>query len=186
MGSADDQPRELEAAISVQGGRERGMILHKLMEEVLTEETDADPAALIERAGNLIRALGRSPVADPATGLSAEELAGCVVRTLALSEIAALRPGLLPEFPVYGARAVDGEETATAGIADALTVTAEGRPAVVVDWKSDVNPDPQTLDHYRSQVRAYLDMTGAERGLIVLMTTGAMINVLPLPPTMAA
>lgn len=185
-GSADDQPLELEAAISVQGGRERGMILHKLMEEVLTGETDADSAALIERAGNFISALGRSPVADPATGLSAEELAGCVVRTLALPEIAALRPGLLPEFPVYGARAVDGEETATAGIADALTVTAEGRPAVVVDWKSDVNPDPQTLDHYRSQVRAYLDMTGAERGLIVLMTTGAMINVLPSPPTMAA
>ena len=43
-------------------------------------------------------------------------------------------------------------------------------PVVVVDWKSDVNPDAQTLDHYRAQVRAYLDMTGAERGLIVLMT----------------
>ena len=73
-----------------------------------------------------------------------------------------------------------------AGIADALTLTAEGHPAVVVDWKSDVNPDPQTLDHYRAQVRAYLDMTGAERGLIVLMTTGAVITVSPSPPTMAA
>ncbi|MBO6728096.1 MAG: ATP-dependent endonuclease, partial [Rhizobiaceae bacterium] len=81
-GAADDQPRELDSAISVQGGRERGMILHKLMEEVLTGETDANPAALIERAGNLIRALGCSPVTDPAMGLSAEELAGCVVRTL--------------------------------------------------------------------------------------------------------
>jgi exodeoxyribonuclease-5 len=45
-------------------------------------------------------------------------------------------------------------ETATAGIADALTVDVEdGRP-VVVDWKSDVNPDDKTLDHYRAQVRA--------------------------------
>jgi hypothetical protein len=38
-GSADDQPPELEAAVLVQGGRERGLILHKLMEEVLTGET---------------------------------------------------------------------------------------------------------------------------------------------------
>ena len=71
------------------------------MEEVLTGETQEAEAALTERAVELIRALGQSPVADPATGLSAEELAGCVVRTLALPDIAALRPDLLAEFPVY-------------------------------------------------------------------------------------
>lgn len=182
-GSADDQPPELDAAAPVQGGRERGLILHKLMEEVLTGETQEAEAALAERAADLIRTLGRSPVADPATGLSAQELAACVIRTLALPDIAALRPGLLAEFPVYAAQAVDGVETATAGIADALTLTAEGRPAVVVDWKSDVSPAPGTLDHYRAQVRAYLDMTSAERGLIVLMTSGAVIPVLPTTPT---
>ena len=48
----------------------------------------------------------------------------------------------------------------------------------MVDWKSDVTPAPGTLDHYRAQVRAYLDMTGAERGLIVLMTSGAVVPVL--------
>ncbi|GAB2206287.1 UvrD-helicase domain-containing protein [Roseibium sp. ROS1] len=177
-GSADDQPPELEAAVLVQGGRERGLILHKLMEEVLTGEIPEAEAALTERAGHLIRDLGQSPVADPATGLSAQELAACVARTLALPDIAALRPGLLAEFPVYSAQAADSVETATAGIADALTLTAEGRPAVVVDWKSDVTPMPGTLDHYRAQVRAYLDMTGAERGLIVLMTSGAVVPVL--------
>lgn len=182
-GSADDQPPELEAAVLIQGGRERGLILHKLMEEVLTGEILEAEAALTERAGHLIRALGQSPVADPATGLSAQELAACVARTLALPDIAALRPGLLAEFPVYSAQAADGVETATAGIADALTLTAEGRPAVVVDWKSDVTPAPGTLDHYSAQVRAYLDMTGAERGLIVLMTSGAVIPVLPTKPT---
>lgn len=182
-GAADEQPPELEAAVLVQGGRERGLILHKLMEEVLTGETPETEAALIERAADLIRALGQSPVADPATGLSADELAECVVRTLALPDIAALRPGLLAEFPVYSAQAADGVETAKAGIADALTLTTEGRPAVVVDWKSDVTPAPGTLDHYRAQVRAYLDMTGAERGLIVLMTSGSVIPVLPTKPT---
>ena len=86
-------------------------------------------------------------------------------------------------------RPLRGEETdlaATAGIADALTVGAEGRPVVVVDWKSDVAPDPQTLDHYRGQVRAYLDMTGAEQGLIVLMTSATVISVSPSLQTMAA
>jgi exodeoxyribonuclease-5 len=182
-GSADDQPPELDAAAPVQGGRERGLILHKLMEEVLTGETQEVEATLAERAADLIRALGRSQVADPAPGLSPQELANCVIRTLPLPDIAALRPGLLAEFPVYAAQAVDGVETATAGIADALTLAAEGRPAVVVDWKSDVSPAPGTLDHYRAQVRAYLDMTRAERGLIVLMTSGAVIPVLPTTPT---
>jgi len=182
-GSADDQPSELGTAAAMQGGRERGLILHKLMEEVLTGETQEAGVTLAQRAAELIRALGRSPVDDPATGLSAQELAACVIRTLVLPDIAALRPGLLAEFPVYAAQAVDGVETATAGIADALTLTAEGRPAVVVDWKSDVSPAPGTLDHYRAQVRAYLDMTRAERGLIVLMTSGAVIPVLPTTPT---
>jgi len=40
-----------------------------------------------------------------------------------------------------------------------------------------VTPATGTLDHYRAQVRAYLDMTGAERGLIVLMTSGTVISV---------
>jgi len=181
-GSTDDPP-ELDAVAPVQGGRERGLILHKLMEEVLIGETPEAEAVLAERAADLIRALGRSPVADPATGLSAQELAACVIRTLALPDIVALRPGLLAEFPVYAAQAVNGVETATAGIADALTLTAEGLPAVVVDWKSDVAPAPGTLDHYRAQVRAYLDVTSAERGLIVLMTSGAVIPVLPTKPT---
>lgn len=185
-GSTDDQPPELQAAALVKGGRERGLILHKLMEEVLTGETSEAKAVLAERAAELICALGRTPVADPATGLSAEELAGCVVRTLALPDIAALRPDLLAEFPVYAAHAADGAETATAGIADALTLSPEGRPVVVVDWKSDAAPAPQTLDHYRAQVRTYLDMTGAERGLIVLMTTGAVISITPASQAMAA
>lgn len=43
------------------------------------------------------------------------------------------KPALLAEFTVYATRAEDGEETATTGIADALTMTADGRPSVVVD-----------------------------------------------------
>lgn len=182
-GSHDNQSPELEAATLVQGGRERGLILHKLMEEVLTVELPEEEAALIERAGVLIRALGQSPVTDPTTGLSPQELAACVIRTLALPDIVAIRPSLLAEYPVYTVHVADGVETATAGIADAMVLTPEGCPTVVVDWKSDVRPASGTLDHYHAQVRAYLDMTGAERGLIVLMTLGAVIPVLPTKPS---
>ena len=149
------------------------------MEEIITGETGTAEDALVERAEALIGEFGRMPVADPATGLSAKELAGCVIRTLSLPEIAALLPDLRAEFPVYSASAVNGEETASVGIADALTLTTDGHPAAVIDWKSDVNPDTNTLQHYRSQVRAYLDMTGAQQGLIVLMTSGDVISVQP-------
>ena len=44
MGSADDRAREPETAVVVQGGRERGLVLHELTEEVLTGETDATEA----------------------------------------------------------------------------------------------------------------------------------------------
>jgi exodeoxyribonuclease-5 len=186
VGPEDGPAPELQTSAPIQGGRERGLILHKLMEEVLTGESDEAFGALRARAEAFIGALGKTPSADPANGLSADELALCVTRTLAQPTIAALRPALLAEFPVYALRHEDAELIATAGIADALTIDPDGRPLVVVDWKSDVNPDAKTLYHYRAQVRAYLDMTGAEQGLIVLMTSATVIHVAPSPQTMAA
>lgn len=175
------QPDDEAERPNLQGGRERGMILHKLLEEVLTGETGDDSTALTERARSLIAALGRPAVEDPSQGLSPGELTGCVTRTLALPEIAELRSTLEAELPVYAATLVEEVEQATAGIADAIARGADGRPHVVIDWKSDVQPTPETVDHYRAQVRAYLDMTGAARGLIVLMTTGEIIAVAPSP-----
>ena len=40
----------------------------------------------------------------------------------------------------------------------------------------------ETIEHYRAQVRAYLDMTGTKCGLIVLVTSGKVIAV-NLSPT---
>lgn len=180
-GSEDGPPAAIESPALVQGGRERGLVLHKLMEEVLTGETNDDAAGLEARAGELVGALGEVPMDDPAAGLSPKELAGSVLRTLALPDVAAVRPALLAEFPVYSLRKEDDTLVATAGIADALTVGENGRPVLIIDWKSDIDPDGQAIEHYRSQVRAYLDMTGAERGLIVMMSTGTVIAVTPKP-----
>jgi len=114
--------------------------------------------------------------ADP-RALSAAEIAGCVVRTLQLPEIIQLQPGLVAEFAVYGAQKEADAELVTAGIADAITFTADGKPHTVIDWKSDVAPSAATLQHYRAQVDNYLEITGARRGLIVLATSGQIIEV---------
>jgi exodeoxyribonuclease-5 len=99
------------------------------------------------------------------------------LRALALPEIADLRPTLTPELPVYAFEAAEDADVATAGVADAVSYGASGTPRVVVDWKSDVDPAPDVLSHYRDQVRAYLTATGAEKGLIVLATKGVVIGV---------
>ena len=166
-----------DATPEIQGGRDRGVILHKLIEEVLTGETKEAVPALTARAEILIRALGQPLVHDPAQGLVPAELAGCVIRALSAPEVAALRPMLMPEIPVYASTAFQDHEEATAGIADAIAVSPAGKPIVVIDWKSDVAPTTEVLEHYRGQVRAYLEITDAERGLIVLATTGRVVSV---------
>jgi exodeoxyribonuclease-5 len=162
---------------AVLGSRERGLIIHKLIEEVLTGETEETMPALTSRAGVLVQAMGRPVADDPALGLAPAELAGCVVRVFELPEIVALRPCLKPEFPVYASTAAGTQELVTAGVVDAIAFGPEGAPTVIVDWKSDVDPSAETIEHYRAQVRAYLDMTEAERGLVVLATRGVVIPV---------
>ena len=167
----------LVAIPEVRGGRERGLILHKLMEEVLTGEVGDGADDLRRRATTLIAAFGRPECDDPARGLSAGELADCVGRTLALPEIAALRPRLVAEVSVYAATPDEAGEQVAAGVVDALAVGPNGTPEVVIDWKSDVAITPEALAQYCGQVRAYLRITGAQRGLIVLMSSRTVVTV---------
>lgn len=170
----DAEPMTAAVPQVVQGGRVRGLIIHKLLEEVLTGETGDDLAALQVRAGELIAELSEAAHEDAGDGLSGAELARCVCSTLALPQIAALRPSLLPEFHVYGG---DGIASAISGIADAVSCGNDGNPDVVVDWKSDVDPSSAMLAHYQAQVRSYMNMTGCALGLIVLVTSGKVIEV---------
>jgi ATP-dependent exoDNAse (exonuclease V) beta subunit len=179
LGDNEEQPAD--EAIGVQGGRERGLVIHKLFEEVLTGETADDVASLIHRAGELIRDIGREPGSDPANGLSADEMAGTVAKTLALSEISVIRRRLVPELPVYGLSEDDGVELATFGIVDALCIGEDGKPELVIDWKSDVIPSAAAMEHYRSQVRRYLEVTGIPAGLVVFVTTGELLHVAHVP-----
>ena len=64
------------------------MILHKLIEEVLTGETAERLQALQARAAELMSHLGLDDVSDPEDGPSSTEMAETVERTLQLPAIA--------------------------------------------------------------------------------------------------
>lgn len=161
----------------VRGSRERGMVMHKLLEEVVTGETGRQLSALAARAHELISSLGVEPCTDPAQGMSSEEIAARVAATLSLPEIDALLPTLQAEYPLWACVAEAGEDVVTAGIADAVSVDDAGRLRVIIDWKSDVAPSAQLVAQYRAQVAAYVAMSGAERGLLVFVSTGEVVEV---------
>jgi hypothetical protein len=47
----------------------------------------------------------------------------------------------------------------------------------VVDWKSDVAANPKRREHYRSQLRDYINALGAQRGLVAYVTEGSVEQV---------
>ena len=115
-------PESVEEAlppIEIKGSTKRGRILHKLMEEVLMDETQDTHVDLERRARELLAQLDETPAEDPKTGISPEELANTVLSTLALPEVVALRPRLVPEVTVFGEHRKGMEETLVSGVADA-------------------------------------------------------------------
>ena len=143
-----DEPVDGDGLDSVQGGRQRGLVIHKILEEVLTGEVGDDEEALTARARILIGMLGGRPDGREENGPQAAEIAACVIRTFKLPDIAALRETLQPEYPVLASSSDDGVERVTAGIADAVSFSAAGAPDVVVDWKSDVEPSVEAIARY--------------------------------------
>lgn len=91
----------------------------------------------------MIAELGAENV-DPA------ELDTTIRRTLAIPEVAAGLPRLLPEVDVSSFLKDSGR--LTAGVIDAGAFTDE-KLELVVDWKSDVNPPEKTIKGYVGQLR---------------------------------
>ena len=84
------------------GGRLRGVVLHKLMEEFLTGELDErDPDQVEERAKTLLHELTGLAEELPASSPDPSEMARTAARTLAFADIAALRPHLVPEVSIW-------------------------------------------------------------------------------------
>jgi exodeoxyribonuclease-5 len=168
---------ELVEPIEVLGSSTRGTVLHKLMEEVLTGETPDMPPELERRALELLSQLGVKASADPTVGISPVELASTVLKTLALAEIGALRPHLVPEQSVFGHMPKGEPEMLVSGIADAIAQDASGCIEVILDWKSDPEVSSERLAAYKAQLSTYRDQTGAKQALLVLMTHGTVLGV---------
>jgi ATP-dependent exoDNAse (exonuclease V) beta subunit len=162
-----------ETPMLVGAGRIRGLILHKLMEEVLTGESIEEPTALCARAEELLEQLWAEVENPTAARPAPQEMAATVARTLRLPEIAAMRPSLRPECAVYAA--LDGNRL-LGGRGDAIAVAASGVDAVL-DWKSDYNPNADTVAEHSAQVRLYMQALNTERGAVVYMTTGNVVWV---------
>jgi hypothetical protein len=118
----------------------------------------------------------RGPAAENGLGIVPAELAATILRTLNLPEIAQVRPRLLPECRVYGRETSANGEILISGTADAVALKMDETIDVVIDWKSDVELDAGKLNAYRGQLEAYRKATGASRTLLVLMTSGKVIE----------
>jgi len=164
---AGDAP---EVDLPVGAGRVRGLLLHKLMEEVLTGELVEEVGHFASRARELLAELVRDP--DDGDVLpDADEIAATAWRTLQLSDIAALRERLTPEWPVYALLEGRSNPRALAGRIDAIAYAGDGAE-VVVDWKSDVDPSDADIRLHSGQLEDYLRATRAPRGALVYMTPG--------------
>jgi ATP-dependent exoDNAse (exonuclease V) beta subunit len=150
----------------VGSGALRGIVLHKLMEEFLTGELEAQERLVASRAKELLVQL-LTNADEKETRPDPTEMARCALRALALPEIVEMRPHLLPEVTIWAS----GESVLVAGRADALAIR-DGRVEVAVDWKSDVNPGSAVRNRYAAQLRDYLIATGGARGMLVFLSIG--------------
>ncbi|MGA3314814.1 MAG: UvrD-helicase domain-containing protein [Candidatus Korobacteraceae bacterium] len=167
----------VEGTTEVRGSAARGRILHKLMEEVLNGLTADTSDALAARAVELVQQLGFVEVASPSAGLHGEEIANSITRTLTQDLVQRFRSSLVPEFSVFGLSHSDEHLDACAGVADAVALNSSGNPDFVFDWKSTVSPTPDDMQKHAAQLRVYLNQLNVEKGALVYMTTGQVVEV---------
>jgi CRISPR-associated exonuclease Cas4 len=170
-----DQP--IDATARAAGSSTRGIILHKLMEELLTGALEAAGLPLQQRAAALIEQFHAGPKPEPEPALDAKEMAATALRTISLPELATGRAEILPEVPIYGRIGADGQRLVT-GRADAVRFR-DGRAHIVFDWKSDVAPAAATTAAHGNQLALYVRVLDAERGALVYMTSGRIQWVEP-------
>jgi CRISPR-associated exonuclease Cas4 len=143
------------------------------MEELLTGELLTNKEAAAARADVLLSQLV-SGVDNERPRPEPTEMAETALRALALPEIAALKPFLVPEMAIWATR----NGYLVAGRADALAIR-DDKINVAIDWKSDINPTASVRAAYTGQLRDYLEATGAGRGALVFLSLGEVVWVEP-------
>jgi CRISPR-associated exonuclease Cas4 len=149
------------------GGASRGVLLHKIMEELITDQLGGELEVIRARSHVLCEAWAGE---QNSSELSADEIAQTALRTWHLPEIAEYKTELIAELPIYG-RINDDERMLVSGRADAVAYR-NGKPIVVFDWKSDAIRNAATHAEYSNQIAQYARVIGAQRGAVVYMTSG--------------
>jgi len=167
---SDEADGTFEYVEPIGAGRIRGLILHKLMEELLTGELSphGDVAARAERLRDELLAIEPVEGPLPVSG----ELATTALQTYGLPHVQTLLPHLVPELSVWG----EMEAGLLAGRVDAIAIE-DGKVLEVLDWKSDRDTSLNRVA-YVQQLQRYLEATSAPRGTIVFMTTGEVVSIL--------
>lgn len=159
----------LDPGPEIVGGKDRGNVIHKLIEEVITGEVSA--YGLQRRAVELcdqyiLQSDDDNLVLDPV------EIASVTAKTFQMPQVKELEGYLVSELPMGRAIPEEDGERVLFGRADCGWVDKEGYIAGVIDWKSDIDPSSSVREGYRDQLRAYMSMSGVETGLIVYVTLG--------------
>lgn len=179
-GDADDgEDFGIVVAPDIAGaGRLRGLLMHKLIEEILSDLLEEAPGPVQARAqvllAELLSARESGPLPDSA------EVARTALGALKIPEMAALRGSLVPEISLYALVDAGDAVLPLAGRADALVVE-DGVITAVIDWKSDVAPADRERQAHVEQLRLYLAATGAPCGALVYATLGVVRWVENLP-----
>lgn len=160
----------------VKGSAERGTIMHKLMEEILTGELNDDIPSIQDRAEQLTVQYMSSKGLEP-VGIDAAVIAREIRGTLDLPQIAEIRSRLYPEVATFASAEGEDAEIVENGIMDAAEIMPDGSVNTVLDWKSDRNASDEVINQYSQQVRKYKEMNGAKRGYIVFMAMKKVVEI---------
>jgi CRISPR-associated exonuclease Cas4 len=172
--SAEDAP-DVEEVVVAGAGPLRGIVLHKLMEELLVGFVAADATSLTQRASELVSQLSFEESVKP----DPSELASASLRTFYHIQLDDYRAHLVPEIPLFGMRS---ENELVSARADAIAIV-NGVPAAAFDWKSDADPGANLREAYRLQLLDYLSLCGAPTGAIVYMSRDPVeFDCVSLPP----
>jgi CRISPR-associated exonuclease Cas4 len=131
---------------------------------LLTGQLAPDLAPLTERASILLQQIFVGGSSKP----DSSEMATTALRTFSHEELAPYIAKLVPEVPLFGARF---DTVLVSARADAIAFEA-GLAVSAFDWKSDVAPMKDDHDAHASQLLEYLELTGADMGAVVYMTSG--------------
>jgi hypothetical protein len=146
------------------------------MEEILNGELADDEATIRARAAALSGQYA-SLVGRDIPDLLPDELTRTVRRTLELPLVASMRSIIIPELVTADVTIDGGSEVVEYGVIDAAAVADDGFVKAVFDWKSDIRPNAAATKGYSKQVRRYIEMNDVERGYIVYMTTGEIVEI---------